>query len=157
MDRMPHSITMSLLFLSLQTAIGGIIWSGGVGSGSWKRYIEVIFHLHGIYSCRLSTAILAIALLLICSGHEKLVEKWKIFLILAGPLIAGMAVTILSTTSSLAENYGEDLMLAFGETQDYVNIGVLSVSMMVTLGCLIQKHRVELKNTEESDEEAPKK
>ena len=39
--KMPHSLTMSLLFLSLQTAVGGIIWSGGVGSGSWKRYVEV--------------------------------------------------------------------------------------------------------------------
>merc|ERR1719220_2692787 len=43
--RTPHSLTMSLLFLSLQTAVGGLIWSGGVSTSSWKRYLEVIFHL----------------------------------------------------------------------------------------------------------------
>ena len=39
--RMPHSLTMSLLFLSFQTAVGGLIWSGEVGTSSWKRYLEV--------------------------------------------------------------------------------------------------------------------
>jgi len=140
--RMPHSLTMSLLFLSLQTAVGGLIWSGGVGTSSWKRYLEVIFHLHGIYSCRFSTALLGVALLLISSGSEKIVEKWKLLFILAGPVVAGVGVTVLATLSPLrTDMVGQDLMLAFGETQDYVNLGVLSVSMVITTVCLIQTHR----------------
>ena len=78
----------------------------------------------------------------------------KIALILAGPIMAGIGVSILATTSSLSENVGEDLMLAFGETQDYVNLVVLSVSMVVTTVCLIMIQRSEL---ETADEDTPDK
>ena len=105
-------------------------------------HIQVIFHLHGIYSCRFSTALLGVALLLISSGSEKIVEKFKLLFILAGPVVAGVMVTVLATLSPLRNDMvGQDLMLAFGETQDYVNLGVLSVSMVITTVCLIQTHR----------------
>ena len=39
--KMPHTLTISLLYLSLQTAVGGSIWAAGFGESYWKRYIEV--------------------------------------------------------------------------------------------------------------------
>lgn len=78
----------------------------------------------------------------------------KIVLILAGPIMAGIGVSILATTSPLSENIGEDLMLAFGETQDYVNLVVLSLSMVVTTVCLIMIQRSE---PETADEDTPEK
>ena len=68
--------------------------------------------------------------------------------------MAGIGVSILATTSPLSENIGEDLMLAFGETQDYVNLVVLSVSMVVTTVCLIMTQRSE---PETADEDTPDK
>jgi hypothetical protein len=41
--QMPHTLTMSLLFFSLQTAVGGIIWAMGGNRSNWSRYIEVPF------------------------------------------------------------------------------------------------------------------
>jgi len=155
--KMPHSLSMSLLFLSLQTAVGGIIWSDGAVAGSLKQYISVIFHLHGIYACRLSTAILALALLLISYGKTKLVEKTKVLFVLFGPVMAGVGVTVLALTSPLSEDNGDDLLLAFGKNQDFVNIGVLSVSMLVTVACLILLQRSEQAKAEHSDTEAPTK
>jgi len=142
--RMPHSITMSLLVLSLETAIGGLIWSDGNKSNVWKRYLEVILHLHGIYSCRLSTGSLAITLKLFGSNRHLLNRRLSIALVSAGPIAAAILVGMLVVFLPLSEDFGEDLMLAFGSVQDYVNIVVLSISMVVSLICLTMMQRSEM-------------
>ena len=86
-----------------------------------------------------------------------MVEKLKIIFIVTGPILAGVGVSILATISPLDESVGQDLMLAFGETQDYVNLVVLSVSLIVTTICLIQNHRVTRDNEPESVEDLPVK
>ena len=45
-QRMPQSLTTSLLILSFQTAMGGILCSGGVGTNIWMRYIKVEYHIY---------------------------------------------------------------------------------------------------------------
>ena len=99
---------------------------------------QVIFHLHGIYSCRFSSAVLAITLLLIQSGYTKRVEKLKIFLVLLGPLMALGSVIVLTCTTSLSSNSANDLLLAFGKNQDVVNLVVMSLTMIITILCLLQ-------------------
>ena len=98
--------------------------------------------MHGLYACRFSTAMLSVCLLLICSGHRQLVEKMKILLLLTGPILAGFAITALATTGTMVKDFRTDPMLAFGLTQDYFSLGVLSVSLMVTLVCLVMKHKI---------------
>ena len=39
---MPHSLTISVLFFSLQASVGGLIWSSGFDHPSWTRYVQVI-------------------------------------------------------------------------------------------------------------------
>ena len=68
-------------------------------------------------------------------------EKFKIFLALAGPLLGGVAVTALAMTLTLVEDVHTDVMLAFGHTQDYVTLGILTCSMGITLVCLILMQR----------------
>jgi hypothetical protein len=102
---------------------------------------QVILHVHGLYSLRISTAVLSMSLLLISSGHKQLVEKWKIFLVLVGPLLGGVVVTVLAMTLTLVEDIHTDLMLAFGHTQDYGTLGILTISMVMTVVCLILMQR----------------
>ena len=40
-QHMPHTLTMSMLYLSLQTAVGGSIWAADLEGDQWKRYLEV--------------------------------------------------------------------------------------------------------------------
>ena len=40
-QHMPHTLTMSMLYLSLQTAVGGSIWAAGLEGDQMKRYLEV--------------------------------------------------------------------------------------------------------------------
>ena len=68
-------------------------------------------------------------------------EKWKIFLVLVGPLLGGVVVTVLAMTITLAEDIHADVMLAFGHTQDYVTLGILTGSMVITVVCLILMQR----------------
>ena len=111
----------------------------------------MIVYLHGIYSCRISTALLAITVLLIRIGKEKTVEKWKPILILTGPVLAAVVVTVLSILSPLVDTEVVDIMLAFGETQDLVNLGVLLVSLITTAGCLVQTHRASFEKYDDDD------
>ena len=102
---------------------------------------QVILHVHGLYSLRFSTSVLSMSLLLISSGHKHLVEKWKIFLVLVGPLLGGVAVSVLAMTLTLVEDIHTDVMLCFGHTQDYVTLGILTGSMVMTVVCLVLMQR----------------
>ena len=68
-------------------------------------------------------------------------EKLKIFLALAGPLLGGVAVTALAMSLTLVEDLHTDVMLAFGHTQDYVTLGILTCSMVMTVVCLVLMQR----------------
>ena len=105
------------------------------------QLFKVLLYVHGLYSCRISTAVLSLSLFLICTGHKLLVEKMKMLLLLVSPTLAGVAVTALGTTLPLVEDYRTNPMQAFGESQEYVSLGVLGVSLVVTLVCLIMKQR----------------
>merc|ERR1719427_669560 len=139
--RMPHSLSFALLAASLQTAVGGFIWATGVQAGSWKRYLEVVLHLHGIYTCRIMTAILALVLLQVSRGQTGWLEDKKPWLLLAGPVLASLPVLGLAVTCRLDTDLDQDLLLAFGHPQDCVNMVVLSCSFLVTVSCLVLLRR----------------
>lgn len=67
-------------------------------------------------------------------------EKIKIPLLLIGPVLGGIAVTVLATTNPMMDGHVEP-MHAFGQQQDDVSLCILSLSLLVTLACLFIKHR----------------
>ena len=68
-------------------------------------------------------------------------EKIKIPLLLIGPIVAGIVVSVLATTNPMVEDGHTDPMHAFGQLQDHASLCILSVSLLVTLACLFIKHR----------------
>ena len=62
-------------------------------------------------------------------------------LIIAGPILAATAVSVLSMTQPLGGDHSEDILLAFGPVQDCVTISVLALSLSVTALCLAIRHR----------------
>ena len=101
----------------------------------------MILYIHGLYTLRISTAVLSLSLLVICAGYKQLVEKLKIVFVLTGPLLAGAALTVLAMTLPLEVESHTDPLTAFEPTQDFVTLGILSVSMSSTVACLILMQR----------------
>jgi len=153
---MPHTLTFSVIFFSLQTATGSLLWAVFHDHALWTRYLQVILYFHGLYSCYLSTGLLSFSLFLISSGYSKQVEeRLKTLLIMAGPCLAAASVTILATTQNLPEENSKDLLLGYGHLQDLVTILVSGVSLCLTIACLVLRHRLEVQLSEDHDEEDP--
>merc|ERR1711915_793078 len=118
---------------------------------------EIIVRLHGLYSCFLSTSVLAATLLLLSHGLSTTINKIKLLLISSGPILAALAVTLSFLLQPISDADYNDVQHVAGNIHTFVTIAVTSFSLLVTTTCLGLKHKIEVDNPNFKDDEAPLK
>jgi len=155
--KIPHCLTMSILFSSIQLAVGSLLYKYGHDGCHWSHQVQIIVRLHGLYSCFLSTSVLAATLLLLSHGLSATIKKIKLLLISSGPILAALAVTLSFLLQPISDADYNDVQHVAGNIHNFVTIAVTSFSLIVTTTCLGLKHRIEIGYPNLKDEDAPLK
>ena len=74
----------------------------------------------------------------LCSrNHLKIVEKFHFLFILAGPVLAAIAVTTLALVAPKKPYPGSDAEFQFGNIEGPFTMSVIAVSLVITVLCLV--------------------
>lgn len=137
-----HLLTLTLLLCCLQTSGTGLLWALDlVGETDLGRYIQAGFYLHGTYSARLSTALLAFVLMLVTRGRMELLARRRIqvLLVLTGPVLAGLLVAVFVSVTPLvpyAKHVNNVAYRPFGPSQSFLGVFVNLFCVSITILCL---------------------
>ncbi|PNF32094.1 Integral membrane protein GPR155 [Cryptotermes secundus] len=141
--RIPHKITFCLVVSQLIGCVGTILWSLLDRSDAWTLYLQFVVYAIGVYSSRLWTAFLAIALLFLqCRSLCFVLKLQPLFIVLGwgGPLVVVTAL-ILSVDPDYSIVEKRNPNFQYGEVQAAIAVFILVISFIVTIGCLVLHQR----------------
>ncbi|XP_067118557.1 lysosomal cholesterol signaling protein-like [Centruroides vittatus] len=138
-----HKITFLLIFSQILVSLGGILWSFINVKHHWAFYVQYVLSAGGIFSSRIWTSLLALALALLHWRSLCFVYRIYKYMIYFGFIATIMVVTILAIKmrNFLPDKTKIDPSFQFGEAQASVAFIVIFFSLTVTIiSLIIQQH-----------------
>jgi len=140
--RIPHRITFCLVVSQLIGCVGHILWSRLDQTQAVTLYLQFAVFAVGVYSSRLWTAFIAIALLFLqCRSLCFVLKLQPVFIVLGwgGPLVMVTALMLSIQPDIIVEKRNPNFQ--YGEVQAAVAVFILLICFIVTIGCLVLHQR----------------
>lgn len=140
--RIPHRVTSCLVVSQLIGCVGHILWSVLDQTQAFTLYLQFAVYAVGVYSSRMWTAFLAIALLFLqCRSLCFVLKLQPVFIVLGwgGPLVVVTALMLSVHPDIITEKRNPNFQ--YGEVQAAVAVFILVISFIVTIGCLVLHQR----------------
>jgi len=135
---LPHSITTSILFQSLVAPIAAILLSHKAISCEWQKFL----HDFGVFSVDISTAFLAVSLVLMIKGKQ-INQILHIGSIFTGPIISITVILLLSIHK--LSNSGFSFLLkenlSYDISRSITAVAINIVTLLITSSCLLFIYR----------------
>lgn len=146
----PHCLTLTLACFQGMACLGAIMWSLLDCRHGWKLYIQFVLFSYGVFGSRITTAVLAIAMLLLANNSScNLLRYRPLLLSLATGLPSFLVLGLLLVVALETEQHGDktDPYFQYGLTQAVVALVVILTALLITLISLILRQRCESKGT----------
>lgn len=160
-SNLPHRITFILTVFQGTACVGAALWSLLDCRQGWRLYTQFIVFGLGVFGSRVTTCVLAITLLLlqtrgVCAANKYRHVLMVTCLALPALIVLGLTVNIAVETPGIEDPETETVDIAvegpsvedktdpnvqYGETQTVTALVTLSLSLVVTLLCMIMGHR----------------
>ena len=141
---LPHCLTLTLAICQGTACLGALLWSVLDCRHGWRLYLQFILFSFGVFGSRISTAVLAVTMLLLATKSPCTVTKYRPWLFsLAFGLPATLVLALVTVVALETEEHGEktDPYFQYGTTQAVVALVVILLCLLCTLLCLILAQR----------------
>merc|ERR1712106_881654 len=149
--QLPHTITLCLAVSQGVACLGAVLWSLMDCRHGWRLYLQFMVFGFGVFASRVTTAVLAITLLLLQTKGICTVLKYRPFLLgisVGVPAILVMALTLNVALGSPSQDQKEDPNFQCGTTQAIVALAVIILSLTITVFTMILGQRYQSKGSE---------
>ena len=141
---LPHCLTLTLAICQGTACLGALLWSVLDCRHGWRLYLQFILFSFGVFGSRISTAVLAVTMLLLATKSPCTVVKYRPWLFsVAFGLPATLVLALVTVVALETEEHGEktDPYFQYGTTQAVVALVVILLCLLCTLLCLILAQR----------------
>jgi len=141
---LPHCLTLTLAICQGTACLGALLWSVLDCRHGWRLYLQFILFSFGVFGSRISTAVLAVTMLLLATKSPCTVTKYRPWLFsVAFGLPATLVLALVTVVALETEEHGEktDPYFQYGTTQAVVALVVILLCLLCTLLCLILAQR----------------
>ena len=141
---LPHCLTLTLAIFQGTACLGALLWSVLDCRHGWRLYLQFILFSFGVFGSRISTAVLAVTMLLLATKSPCTVTKYRPWLFsVAFGLPATLVLALVTVVALETEEHGEktDPYFQYGTTQAVVALVVILLCLLSTLLCLILAQR----------------
>ena len=141
---LPHCLTLTLAICQGTACLGALLWSILDCRHGWRLYLQFILFSFGVFGSRISTAVLAVTMLLLATKSPCTVTKYRPWLFsVAFGLPATLVLALVTVVALETEEHGEktDPYFQYGTTQAVVALVVILLCLLCTLLCLILAQR----------------
>ena len=141
---LPHCLTLTLAICQGTACLGALLWSILDCRHGWRLYLQFILFSFGVFGSRISTAVLAVTMLLLAAKSPCTVTKYRPWLFsVAFGLPATLVLALVTVVALETEEHGEktDPYFQYGTTQAVVALVVILLCLLCTLLCLILAQR----------------
>ncbi|XP_037076337.1 LOW QUALITY PROTEIN: integral membrane protein GPR155-like [Pollicipes pollicipes] len=139
--RVPHFITTCLIVSQAVACVGAILSTQlDCSSGDWSFYLHFPLTV-GVVSSRVWTALLAVALLLLRTRSLCFVLRCRLPFMAIGWAFPLVLTVVLLVSNGGHHMYEGDPSFQLGQFQSVTAIVILTISLTVTLFCLVVHHR----------------
>ncbi|XP_043209470.1 integral membrane protein GPR155-like [Amphibalanus amphitrite] len=136
--RVPHFITTCLIVSQAVACVGAILSTQlACPTAGWQYYLHFLPLVVGVLSSRVWTALLALALLLLRTRSLCFVLRCRLPFMAIGWAFPLCLTIVLLATNEGHHMYEGDPNFQLGQFQSITAIVILSVSLTVTLSCLV--------------------
>jgi len=162
----PHTMTLVLAISQGIACLGAVLWSVLDCRHGWALYLQFIVFGFGVFSTRITTALLAVTLLLLQTKGVCLTLKYRHFLLgipIGVPAILVASLTLNVALETPAHGPKTDPNFQYGTTQAVVALCVLILSLSATVMAMILRQRYQpktgdvLENQESRPEDASRR
>ena len=141
---LPHCLTLTLAICQGTACLGALLWSVLDCRHGWRLYLQFILFSFGVFGSRISTAVLAVTMLLLATKSPCTVVKYRPWLFsVAFGLPDTLVLAVVTVVALETEEHGEktDPYFQYGTTQAVVALVVILLCLLCTLLCLILAQR----------------
>ena len=141
---LPHCLTLTLAICQGTACVGALLWSIFDCRHGWRLYLQFILFSFGVFGSRISTAMLAVAMLLLATKSPCTAARYRPWLLtVAFGLPAFLVLALVTVVALETEEHGEktDPYFQYGTTQAVVALVVIILCLLSTLLCLILAQR----------------
>jgi len=146
--QLPHTITLCLAVSQGVACLGAVLWSLLDCRHGWRLYLQFIVFGFGVFASRVTTAVLAVSLLLLQTKGICTVLRYRHLLLGISFGVPAMLVFALSLNVALetpAHGPKEDPNFQYGTTQAIVALVVIILSLFTTILSMILGQRYQPK------------
>jgi len=152
----PYTITLYLTLCQGMACLGTVFWSLLDCRHGWQLYLQFIVFGFGVFSSRITTAVLAVTLLLLQTKGLHTVIQYQYHILAVSLGVPAAIVSLLTMTVALeTPPHGQkaDPNFQYGTTQTVVAMIVLLLSLLTTMICMMigQRYQTRLKQSGSGD------
>jgi len=140
----PYTITLYLTLCQGMACLGTLFWSLLDCRHGWQLYLQFIVFGFGVFSSRVSTAVLAVTLLVLQTKGLYTVVQYQYHILTVTLGVPAAIVALLTMTVAIeTPPHGQkaDPNFQYGTTQTVVALIVLVLSLLTTLICMMMGQR----------------
>eukprot|EP00092_Neocalanus_flemingeri_P013901 GFUD01014996.1.p1 GENE.GFUD01014996.1~~GFUD01014996.1.p1 ORF type:complete len:836 (-),score=188.93 GFUD01014996.1:75-2582(-) len=142
--QLPHTITLCLAVSQGVACVGAVLWSLLDCRHGWRLYVQFIVFGYGVFASRITTAVLAVTLMLLQTKGICTVLRYRHLLLgisFGVPAILVFALSLNVALETPAHGSKTDPYFQYGTTQAVVALVVIILSLATTVISMILAQR----------------
>jgi len=146
--QLPHTMTLCLAISQGIACLGAVLWSMLDCRHGWRLYLQFIVFGFGVFASRITTAALAVTLLLLQTKGICTVLRYRHLLLgisFGVPTILVLVLTMNVAMETPAHGDKEDPNFQYGKTQAVVALVIIILSLATTVFSMILGQRYQPK------------